>query len=338
VLGTRALAVGSEPHAADAATAALAKGNAVDAVAAGVFAAAAVARGVLLGPVQLVVGGAGAGLRAVDGRTHQPGRGLPRPRGFRPGDAIPDAARVAVPAMPAALAAALGSFGRGSLARALGPAIELARPLSAARAGVLTRIARRGPLLADAPIGGELVEAAGRLVGGILGTRDLAELRPTVRACRLEGEGSLQIATVPWGAAAVRDAGAEPLPAAWVHVVAAMDARGLVAIAIYESPDDGVAVPALDLLLPFAAEPVLRGQPRVRPGEPRPASAPFAMALWGGIIELAVALVGAKAGERVLRAWLADQATPPKAGRAVGVMRTEGGARPLGAPSARPSA
>jgi hypothetical protein len=75
---------------------------------------------------------------------------------------------------------------------------------------------------------------------------------------------------------------------------------------------------------------VLRGQPRVRPGEPRPAAAPLAVALWGGILELAVAVVGARDGERILRTWLADQTTPPAAGRAVGLLRTEGGPRPLG--------
>ena len=58
----------SEGLVADASGALLGKGgNAVDAVVSGVFAAAGAAPGVLLGPVQILWGGAGLGLRAVDG-------------------------------------------------------------------------------------------------------------------------------------------------------------------------------------------------------------------------------------------------------------------------------
>ena len=97
---TRAVAMASEGSAADAATAALAKGNAVDAVVAGVFAAAATSPSVLLGPVQILLGGAGLGLRAVDGRVRQAGKGAPRPRGFTPEQGVAPAARVGVPTLP----------------------------------------------------------------------------------------------------------------------------------------------------------------------------------------------------------------------------------------------
>src|SRR5580658_713944 len=93
----RAAACASESHVLDAARAALVRGHAVDAVVAGVFAAAARSPSVLLGPVQLLVGGAGTGLHAVDGRVQQPGKGLPRPRGFAPGEDVPRAARAGVP-------------------------------------------------------------------------------------------------------------------------------------------------------------------------------------------------------------------------------------------------
>ena len=82
--------VASAPEVEAAAEELLGKGNAVDAVVAGVFAAAAISPGVLLGPVQILVGGAGAGLLAIDGRVRQPGIGAPRPRGFTTGDDIPD--------------------------------------------------------------------------------------------------------------------------------------------------------------------------------------------------------------------------------------------------------
>src|SRR5579872_6420920 len=99
---TTAAAAASEAHVAHAAREALARGNAVDAVVTGVLVAAAHAAGVLLGPVQVLVGGAGAGLVAVDGRVRQPGLGIPRPRGVVAGADIPAAARVGVPALPAA--------------------------------------------------------------------------------------------------------------------------------------------------------------------------------------------------------------------------------------------
>src|SRR5579862_1370370 len=85
-------ATASDPVVAEAAREALSRGNAVDAVVTGVLVAAARSASVLLGPLQALVGGAGAGLLAVDGRVRQPGTGAPRPRGFVEGTPIPDAA------------------------------------------------------------------------------------------------------------------------------------------------------------------------------------------------------------------------------------------------------
>ena len=72
----------SDPRVAEAMESLLPKANAVDLVIGGVFAAAALEPSVLLGPVQVLLGGVGSGLRAIDGRTRQPGLGAPRPRGF----------------------------------------------------------------------------------------------------------------------------------------------------------------------------------------------------------------------------------------------------------------
>ena len=102
-----ALVLGSDLEVAEVGRALLSRGNAVDSVAGAVFAAGALYPSVLLGPVQLLLGGAGAGLRAIDGRPRQPGLGNPRPRGFLPSEAVPPAARVGVPALPAALLAAV---------------------------------------------------------------------------------------------------------------------------------------------------------------------------------------------------------------------------------------
>src|SRR5690242_14844382 len=105
----------------------LGKGNAVDAVCAAVFAASAISPGVLLGPVQVLVGGAGAGMLAIDGRVRQPGIGAPRPRGFVDASEVPDAARVGVPWLPAALSAAIATMGTATFNQVLGPAVALAK-------------------------------------------------------------------------------------------------------------------------------------------------------------------------------------------------------------------
>ena len=270
----------------------LATGNAVDAVVAGVFAASALAPSVLLGPVQILIGGAGAGLRAVDGRNQQPGRRAARPRGIVAGDPIPEAARVATPALLAALATCLASAGSLPLKRALGPAIELARAVSEERARVLKRIAQHGAAaLATQPLAAELVNAAGRVAGGLLGLADLDELRPSVAACEITRARGRVVATVPW-----RDAGVRR-DASHVEIVAATDARGLVAIACYEAPDDGLAIAELGLVAPRGASPVMRGDPRITPGEARGAAAPIALSEAEGIIDLALGISRSSSGE-----------------------------------------
>ncbi len=299
----RALAVASDPLVARAANDLLARGNAVDAVAAGVLAAAGAHAGVLLGPVQVLVGGAGVGLRAIDGRVRQPGHGAQRPRGLLPDEAVPPAARVAVPALPAALAAALASFGKSTAAAVFAPGIELARAVPE-RAQVLQRLARRGPsALAEAALADELVAAAGRVAGGLVTAEDLARARPTTDACAVVTMGDRRAATVPWGADAVRDASTPARAAACVRIVSAADVHGAFAIACYEVPEESLAIPALGLAAPLLAEPVLRGTARVRPGDARPAAAPMALSDHGGV-DLAVGVSQATDAEALLRELL----------------------------------
>jgi len=301
----RAAASAPEPHVLDAARAALTRGHAVDAVVAGVFAAAARSPSVLLGPVQILVGGAGTGLHAVDGRVQQPGKGLPRPRGFLPDDEIPKAARAGAPTLVAALGAALASFGSLPLARAMGPAIDLAKTASKPRHALLQRIAQRGArAMTEARIGGELVLTAGRGPGGLLSERDLEELRPTVvRAGTLE-RGTQRLVTVPWGAESVRSGTKPGLDASRTRVVAATDARGQLAVACYEVTEEGLRVEALDLVLPLVAVPVLRGKTRVPPGMPCPAAAPIALSEVDGVLDLAAGVTRDTDGEAILAAWL----------------------------------
>jgi hypothetical protein len=179
-MATRAAAA-SEAHVADAAREALHGGNAVDAVIAGVLAAAAHDASVFLGPLQVLVAGGGAGRIAVDGRNRQPGLDAPRPRGTLEGQAIPPPSRVGVPTLPATVAAVLASFGSVSLRKVGRSAVDAAQRLSAPRAAVIDAFTRRGvPALTDDLVASELLAAAGRAAGGQLSAADLAAFRPPI--------------------------------------------------------------------------------------------------------------------------------------------------------------
>jgi hypothetical protein len=167
------------------------------------------------------------------------------------------------------------------LLRAAGPAVDAARPLSAERAKVLQSYARRGvPAVASGDLADELTAAAGRPAQGLLTRDDLAAMLPQL--VRRES-GSLQGGwlTPPWRSE-------EELAAGNCHVVAAIDGKGLAAVACYEAPAEGVDVPSLGLVLPFAAEPVRRGRTRVRPGDVRPVAAPIALRFAEGVVDLCV--------------------------------------------------
>jgi hypothetical protein len=258
------------------------------------------------------------GLRAVDGRVRQPGKGTQRPRGFLPDEEIPRAARVGVPALPGAVAAALASFGKSTAAAVFGPALDAARAVPERR-HALERLARRGAqAIAEEAIAAEIVAAAGRLAGGLVTEADLADVRPGTEACAVEEMGERRIATVPWPTSADRP----------VHAVAAADARGGLAVACFEVAEEGVAIPALGLVAPLLGEPVLRGTARVRPGEARVAPAPIAL----GDGELALAVAATADGARYL-ADLLRAGTPPEvaardltAGHVIGVVAGRDGA------------
>lgn len=297
VRSAKRAAAASESHVGRAARAALNRGaNAVDAVVAGIMSAAAEHASVLLGPVQALIGGAGAGLFAVDGRIRQPGRGTPRPRGFRAGEPIPDAARVGVPALPAALAAMLASHGSVSLLRASADAIERARSRSQPRARVIESVARRGAAaMTIDEIAGELVAAAGRSVGGALTARDVAAVRPSMT--RIAPDEA--VVAVPWDLPLTGCGEAS-------QVVAAADARGLVAIACYESPVEGLDIAPLGLVAPLAAAPVMRGEKRVPPGEPLPAPAPIRLRWRDGRVDLALGIAQSTGSREALQDAIAQ--------------------------------
>ncbi len=257
-----------------------AKGNAVDAAVAAVFAAAAVHPSVLLGPVHLLLVGQGIGHRAIDGRSLQPGRRARRPRGFVDAASIPPAARVASPRLPGALLLALAMHGKCTPGQVLGPARDLAK--GSARGGVLAHLERRGaPGLLDAAIWDALARAAGPLEGGLLTQADLADARPDTTPCALTREGADTFAHLPW-VADDREAAGES------RIVIASDRAGTVALAAYEVHAHGVHVPDLDLVAPLQATPVCRGTPRVAPGTPCASWAALAVREKEGVVEIAL--------------------------------------------------
>lgn len=314
-------AIGATAEVEAAAEEVLGKGNAVDAVVAGVFAACATSPGVLLGPVQILASGGGAGALAIDGRVRQPGLGAPRPRGFVSGEDIPDAARVGVPWLPAALSVAIATVGSVTFAQALAPAIAYAKGTE--RLEVLKRIASRGPrAMEERPIGSELLAFAGRPSGGLLTPDDLAAPHPDVLKAQTfpvaladpsaavrpaashklpvkgakatEGDPRIVVA-LPWAHA---DAGVLVPPAHCPEVsraraVMAVDRNGGFAIAVWDEPTEGMMIPELGLRAPFFAEPVRRGQTRTRPGEVRAAAAAIGLVGKPGAPDVAFAAFGA---------------------------------------------
>lgn len=288
----------------EAAGEALIAGNAVDAIVAGVLMAAAETPSVFLGPLQILVGGYGAGLQAVDGRVRQPGLGMPRPRGVVANEPIPEPAWTGVPALPASLALVAATLGTMSLWRLARSAVSYAKERSEERATVLEMFGRlaAAAITGDA-IAGELAAAAGRSVGGALTRDDLSSVRPVMTALDRRAWTPDGILRVPWRGGSC--------DAACTQVIAAADARGLVAIACYDAGPDGLAIASLGLVAPRFASPVLRGERRAQPGAPRPAAAPIVLHVSGGLPDGALGLAELHHAEESLENILAVIADAP---------------------------
>ena len=264
-MNAKPAASATQSDVAAAAQSVLARGNAVDAVCAGVLAAAALDPGVLFGPVHFLVAGPGFGVRCIDGRLRQPGIGAPRPRGFLSEKEVPDAARVAVPALPAAVATAISMFGTMTVRAIFDPALAtLGRDHP--RRALLLALARGGPpALAKDSFAEAFVAAAGRFAGGIVTPEDLLAVRAPAVACAIESG----VALAPFDD--------ESAPDDACHVVCAADRRGGLAIACYEVAQRGLTIDALGVVAPFAAKPVMRGERRTDPGASLPCASTAAL-------------------------------------------------------------
>ena len=277
------------------AAATLGRSNAVDVVVSGLFAYAAVEPSLLLGPVQILIGGPGAGLQAVDGRVRQPGLGAPRPRGFVPSEPIPASASVGVPCFSSAVLAALAAYGTRTVNQCVTPSVDLAKHHSDERAKVLALVARHGPTaIGRDEIAGILVERFGRMAGGLLTSEDLVASPPPVEAVpvyKADGNGGAraEFALMPHAAGTDERKIAGSLRLA---MLLAVDTHGLFCAAAAEVHADAIAIDELGLAAPRLADPVRRGEPRVTPGTARPSGAPIALVGHRGAWELALATSG----------------------------------------------
>ncbi|HEY3235055.1 MAG TPA: hypothetical protein VGJ84_10065 [Polyangiaceae bacterium] len=274
---TRAVAIANDPLAERAAQEFLqGAGSAVGAVLCGFFAAAGAYAGVLLGPLNVMTIGIGAGRRAFDGRLRQPGLGTKRPRGFRSGDPVPDAARVAVPTSVSAVLVAYNYHGGDKLAALLRPSIAQAERCGApGRAALLRRIRAVGAVaLAEPSFVRPLLRVAGLSEGGLLTPADFGKApdmdQPAVQR-RVSGAA---LCEPPW--AAECDAAHDWKALGIGYAVLAVDSHGVFAMANYYRIKDGLLIEDLELEMPPVAVPVQRGVTRLAPGSRLPTPAPIA--------------------------------------------------------------
>jgi gamma-glutamyltranspeptidase/glutathione hydrolase len=276
----RSVAVADDPVVQEAADdVLLSGGSALGAVAAGFFAAAGAHSGVLLSPLSLITAGAGLGARAFDGRCRQPGLGTKRPRGFKEGESIPDAARVGVPAAITALLVALGYEEQTKVSRVVRFALKRARDSGAdGRAEILERIRAVGAgAVSEAAFARPLIHVAGEAVGGALTTTDLRGITDVDVAATSMDAGGARWVVAPWALTPYPAADADTLGRG--HAICAVDVRGAFVGLTYRRVMTGLPIEETELEAPLVASPVLRGVTRVAPGAPIACPAPVAIRL-----------------------------------------------------------
>lgn len=298
-MATRAAAASTHAPAAEAATRAFlvepgeAPATAIDAVLAGVLALALRHAAVLLSSGTILLGGTGEGLLAIDGRARQPGRSAPRPRGFTDATAVPDAAKIAAPLLPAALT--LAHAGRGVRTRTALLSVALAASrdthVDEARIESLRAFGREGgAILRGGAIRDALLAAGARSVGGALTREDLDALRAELTQAKSETIGVRTWSRAPFPLDAA--------PPGELAIVAACDTHGALAIASILIPTFTLALPDVGLAAPLLAQPVLRGVTREAAGAPIPLAAAIGLARSGDAVDLAIGVGGGADVER----------------------------------------
>lgn len=270
----RYLSLATQQETQDAAQLALAsQGNALFAALSGFFAAAGAHPGVLFSPVSLLVGGLGSGTFAYDGRARQPGREVKRPRGF---EATPPlAAEVAVPGSISALAVACAFHPGTTLLAASKAGVSAARAAGAReRARLIDAVAGLGArFLTEPGLKRELLAKFGPAEQGNWGLADLVATSE-IQKVPLAGDGEGESLTLPWqgGGSQLEQMLAQR---AWGRPqnIVAVDATGLFVALSYRELPERAYLEEFEVTMPAFAVPVLRGVPRVTPGEPLPTPA-----------------------------------------------------------------
>ena len=222
--------------------------------------------------------------RAPRGRwARAPARkGAPRPRGFTADSGGPaPAARVGVSALPAALAARRSrAAGALTLAPGRGAAVGAGEGRAEGRR-CSEKSRQRGPsALASGRRSGRDRRGLRSHRGGLVTRDDLDAVLPVIsrREERALTGAARRGRVRPLACEAVlRRAERAVAPGAYV----ACRRRGRPSRArrrgLLRAPEDGLAIEPLGLVAPFMASPVLRGEPRVRPGTPVPTRRPIAL-------------------------------------------------------------
>lgn len=263
---SRSLATATDPIVEEAANDYLAaSGSATGAVLCGFFAAAGAYGGVLLGPVSILVGGTGRGARAFDGRLRQPGQGIKRPRGVKAEDAVPDQARIAVPASIPAAMVAYAYDGGQSLTSILRTGIQRATRAGAeARAGLLRQVRSSGAAtFAETSFVRSMLRIAGPSQGGLLTPTDFSKISNVDHEAISVAHSGGNLFVTPWEPEG-EDADSEAFGSG--AAVIAADVRGQLAALSYRRLVDGYPLEELELDVPLAGSPVRRGERRVAPG------------------------------------------------------------------------
>jgi gamma-glutamyltranspeptidase/glutathione hydrolase len=263
---SRSLAIATDPIVEEAANDYLAaSGSATGAVLCGFFAAAGAYGGVLMGPISILVAGTGRGARAFDGRLRQPGQGIKRPRGVKPEEAVPDQARIAVPASIPAAMVAYAYDGGQSLTSILRTGIQRATRAGAEeRAGLLRQVRGSGAAtFAETNFVRSMLRIAGPSQGGLLTPTDFSKVSDVDHdaVAMPHPEGNLFV--TPWEA---DGEGADVDAFGSGAAVLAADVRGQLAALTYRRLVDGYPLDDLELDVPLAGSPVRRGERRVAPG------------------------------------------------------------------------